>query len=79
MRILRAGSHRRMPWKNGGGITTEVAISPPEATVNDFDWRISMAKVLASGPFSTFANIDRVLAVLDGEMLLTIGNGERRR
>lgn len=74
MRILRAGSHRQMPWKNGGGVTTEVAISPPGATVDDFDWRISMAKVPASGPFSAFANIDRVLAVLDGEMLLTIGD-----
>ncbi len=74
MRILRAGDHRQMPWKNGGGVTTEVAISPPDATVSDFDWRISMAKVPASGPFSAFANIERVLAVLDGEMLLTIGN-----
>ena len=74
MRILRAGDHRQMPWKNGGGVTTEVAISPPDATVSNFDWRISMAKVPASGPFSAFANIERVLAVLDGEMLLTIGN-----
>ncbi len=73
MRILRAGDHRQMPWKNGGGVTTEVAISPPYTTVSDFDWRISMAKVPASGPFSAFANINRVLAVLEGEMLLTIG------
>lgn len=74
MRILRAGSHRQMPWKNGGGVTTEVAISPPDATVSNFDWRISMARVQDSGLFSAFADIDRVLAVLDGEMLLTIGD-----
>ncbi|ATU93050.1 HutD family protein [Phyllobacterium zundukense] len=76
MRILRAGDHRQMPWKNGGGFTTEIAISPSGATVSDFDWRISMAKVPSSGPFSAFANVDRVLAVLDGEMRLTIGGGQ---
>jgi environmental stress-induced protein Ves len=76
MRILRAGDHRQMPWKNGGGFTTEIAISPSGAAVSDFDWRISIAKVPSSGPFSAFANIDRVLAVLDGEMRLTIGGGK---
>jgi environmental stress-induced protein Ves len=76
MHILRAGDHRQMPWKNGGGVTTEIAIWPADATVGDFDWRISMAKVPSSGSFSAFANIDRVLAVLDGEMRLTIGDAE---
>lgn len=76
MRILRASDHRQMPWKNGGGFTTEVAVSPSGAAISDFDWRISMARVPSSGAFSTFADIDRVLAVLEGEMRLTIGNGE---
>jgi len=65
-----------MPWKNGGGVTTEIAVSPSGAGIDDFDWRISMASVPASGPFSTFAGIDRVLAVLDGAMILTIGAKE---
>ncbi|RWP07744.1 HutD family protein, partial [Mesorhizobium sp.] len=28
MRILRAAEYRSMPWKNGGGVTTEIAVSP---------------------------------------------------
>ena len=56
-----------MPWKNGGGVTTEVAVSPADAGLNDFDWRVSMARVEGSGPFSQFAGIDRTLAVLEGE------------
>ena len=67
MRILRAAEYRSMPWKNGGGVTTEIAVSPPGAGLNDFDWRVSMARVEGSGPFSQFAGIDRTLAVLEGE------------
>lgn len=65
-RIVRAADHREMPWKNGGGSTSEIAIFPPGATIDDFDWRLSMACVEQSGPFSAFAGIDRTLAILDG-------------
>jgi environmental stress-induced protein Ves len=56
-----------MPWKNGGGVTTEVAVSPAGAGLDDFDWRVSMARVEGGGPFSGFAGVDRTLAVLEGE------------
>ncbi|CDX39324.1 conserved hypothetical protein [Mesorhizobium sp. SOD10] len=67
MRILRAADYRVMPWKNGGGTTTEIAVSPDGAGLDDFDWRISMARVETGGPFSSFAGIDRTLSVLEGE------------
>lgn len=67
MQILRAAGYRVMPWKNGGGTTTEIAVSPDGAGLDDFDWRISMARVETSGPFSNFAGIDRTLSVLEGE------------
>jgi len=39
-----------------------------------FDWRISMADVATSGPFSPFAGIDRTLAVIRGSgLVLTVG------
>ncbi|OWV61247.1 HutD-family protein [Rhizobium sp. N122] len=66
MRILRAGDHKRMPWKNGGGETVEIAVSPEEAGLAGFDWRVSMATVAADGPFSIFPGIDRTLVILDG-------------
>jgi environmental stress-induced protein Ves len=55
-----------MPWKNGMGSTTEIAIHPANAKLDDFDWRVSMAQVASDGPFSSFAAIDRTLLVLDG-------------
>jgi len=54
------------PWKNGGGTTTEIAISPAVASLDNFDWRISLATVASSGPFSFFPGIDRTLALVDG-------------
>lgn len=57
---------RAAPWKNGGGSTTEIAIAPPDAGFDDFDWRISLATITADGPFSSFPGIDRSLMLVDG-------------
>ena len=79
MRLLKAEGHRRMPWKNGGGETTEIAVHPEGADLERFDWRVSMARVAASGPFSRFEGVDRTLAILDGEgMDLDVGGAHRR-
>ncbi|MBM7325185.1 HutD family protein, partial [Agrobacterium sp. S2] len=48
-----------MPWKNGGGVTTEIIVHPAKASMADFDWRISMANVAQDGPFSIFPGVDR--------------------
>ena len=73
--LIRAAEARRMPWKNGGGETVELLAHPPDAGLDAFDWRVSMATVASDGPFSTFPGIDRTLAILDGEGLeLMIGD-----
>ena len=59
---------RRMPWKNGGGTTLELAVEPPEATLDTgFAWRLSSAEVAVSGPFSPFPGIERTLLLLAGD------------
>lgn len=67
MKLLRASDHKRMPWKNGGGETVEIAVSPAATGLADFDWRVSMATVATDGPFSVFPGIDRTLSIIDGE------------
>ncbi len=75
MRIIRANACKTAPWKNGGGSTTEIAIGPPGASLENFDWRVSLALVASDGPFSAFAGIDRTLAVVRGSgLVLTIGD-----
>lgn len=66
----------RMPWKNGGGETCQIAVWPPGANLDNFDWRITSATVSCSGPFSPFPGIDRSLAVLTGGELRLQVEGE---
>ena len=54
-------------WKNGGGTTRELAVFPAGATFDRLDWRVSIADVAASGPFSTFTGLDRIIVLLDGD------------
>jgi environmental stress-induced protein Ves len=65
--VIRAADHRVMRWKNGGGTTAEIVVSPQGAGLEDFDWRLSMATVERDGPFSAFPGIDRTLSILEGE------------
>jgi environmental stress-induced protein Ves len=67
--MYRNADYQRMRWKNGLGETAQIAISPDGATLDGFDWRISMARVEADGPFSPFAGIDRTLSILEGDGL----------
>lgn len=79
MRVVRHADLVPQPWKNGGGTTREVCAFPPGATLDGFDWRLSMATVAKDGPFSAFPGIDRVLIVLAGGGLdLTLPDGDRR-
>lgn len=77
MRKLDAGGYQVMPWKNGGGVTTQLAVFPHGAGLDTFDWRISTAQVASEGPFSLFPGIDRSLAVIQGHgLVLTDADGE---
>lgn len=85
--VLRWSEYRSMPWKNGGGVTREVAsgsVRAPlaaeepaaesaEVPADGFDWRVSIADVDAGGPFSPFPGVDRVITLVEGEgMVLTV-------
>lgn len=69
MQIIPRSSYKRMPWKNGKGLTEEIMAFPTGSTVEDFDWRLSIAHVGEDGPFSLFPGVDRSIALLDGEGL----------
>ncbi len=78
MKLLPASGHKRMPWKNGGGETIEIAVFPEGASLSEFDWRVSMATVASDGPFSAFPGIDRTLSILEGNgMTLSIEGRDR--
>jgi uncharacterized protein len=62
LHYLRASDYREAPWKNGGGLSYEIAaddFTPPT-------WRISVARIDRDGPFSDFRGYDRTIVALDG-------------
>ena len=75
--LIQYASLRSAPWKNGGGSTTEIAVSPAGAGLDEFDWRVSLATISQSGPFSSFPGIDRSLALVDGDGVLLDFGDER--
>lgn len=64
MQIIRQSDFKTTPWKNGGGITHE-AIRVP-AGGDSFRWRLSVALIDRSGPFSDFAGYNRIMVLLQG-------------
>jgi environmental stress-induced protein Ves len=61
---LPASGYRAMAWKNGQGVTHEIAREP--ATGDSFLWRLSIAEVAADGDFSIFPGIDRTITLIEG-------------
>jgi uncharacterized protein len=80
--LLTPADYRGVPWRNGVGSTTEIAVWPETNTGvgGDFVWRVSIADVRGDGPFSPFAGYDRTLMLVDGDgmVLRHEAHGEQR-
>jgi environmental stress-induced protein Ves len=74
-RVLSPADYRRMPWKNGGGHTHEIAAHPEGAGMAAFAWRVSIAEIAQDGPFSSFPGVDRTLVLLAGNGVRLEGAG----
>jgi environmental stress-induced protein Ves len=76
LKIIRQSSFTATPWKNGGGITHEAMRVP--AFGDSFLWRVSVAYIDSSGPFSDFAGYSRRMVLLRGAGLtLKFDNAEQ--
>lgn len=74
--IFSPENFKTIPWKNGLGHTTELAISDG-GNLDKFDWRLSIASVVNDGDFSNFAGYQRNLVLIEGEgLILDHRNGD---
>jgi len=73
---IPASQYREQPWKNGGGLTREIAVAlsgdPPRVL-----WRLSLATIERDGPFSEFRGYDRAIVAIDGDPVTLDVAGER--
>ena len=63
MKRLARADFIEMPWRNGGGVTHEIAKSEDDLGLL---WRISTARVEVDGPYSRFPGLTRLSAVVEG-------------
>jgi environmental stress-induced protein Ves len=77
MEIVRFASLKPEPWRNGGGVTRQLASQSGAESAQDgsWDWRVSIADVSKAGDFSPFPGMERVLTVVEGELLLLTVDG----
>ncbi len=73
--ITSPSQFKTIPWKNGKGNTIELAINTG-ASLDNFDWRISMADVVENGPFSDFSGYLRHLILIKGQSI-TLGHDDQ--
>ncbi|GAB3833264.1 HutD family protein [Kribbella italica] len=70
MRLQRASEQHRVAWRNGAGLTTELAGDPPGGgSAAEFAWRVSLAEVTEDCDFSLFPDVDRTIVLVEGEAL----------
>jgi environmental stress-induced protein Ves len=76
---LDPAGYRRTPWKNGGGVTIDIAEAYHEgATPGAWEgmiWRFGRTAIVTPGPFSDLSGYDRVQAVVVGQGLVLVAPG----
>jgi environmental stress-induced protein Ves len=78
VRLIRLADCAVTTWRNGGGHTRVVATGPPEAEPDQFGWRLSVAQVDRSGPFSAYPGVERHLILAEGDSLTLVVDGRPR-
>jgi environmental stress-induced protein Ves len=78
--LLRSEDYTRAPWKNGGGVFTDIADAHRAGTtIKDWDsliWRFASTPIVAPGPFSYMPGIDRLQMVVGGRGLVLKARGQ---
>jgi environmental stress-induced protein Ves len=78
--LLRGVDLVASPWKNGGGVTREIALgSCADGPTDAFAWRVSVADVAQAGPFSRFEGVARTLVLLEGAGMVLDQTGDHVR
>lgn len=65
--VIRASDYREQPWKNGGGLTREIAVAFSDDESTSVLWRVSLATIDRDGPFSEYRGYDRTIVALDAD------------
>ncbi|WP_323776039.1 HutD family protein [Leisingera sp.] len=71
---ISALSAQPVPWKNGGGVTRELAVHQEGGQMI---WRLSLADIDQSGRFSAFPGLARIHCIVEGAGHVLSNSGTR--
>ena len=63
--VVRAANVRPEPWANGAGVTRQLWLEQAHGD-GPFEWRLSVADLVADASFSIHPGVDRVFLPLEG-------------
>jgi uncharacterized protein len=67
MRVIRSHEFREGRWRNGMGVSWDIASDTPGA--EDFSWRFATARIERDVPFSVYPGVDRIFTLIAGDGL----------
>lgn len=71
---LDPARYRRLPWKNGGGVSVDIAW---DRETDGEAWRLGRTPITAPGPFSDYSGSDRLQVLVAGRgLVLKTPDGE---
>ncbi len=71
---LDPAAYRRLPWKNGGGVSVDIAW---DRETDGETWRLGRTPITAPGPFSDYSGNDRLQVLVAGRgLVLKTPDGE---
>ncbi len=78
--LLKPENYARSPWKNGGGVLTDIADAyRADAPARDWEsllWRFGSTPIVTPGPFSYLPGMDRLQMVVSGRGLVLKAPGQ---
>jgi len=63
---LKPEDYRRIPWKNGAGVSVDIAVGEGESEI----WRFGRTPITTDGPFSDYSGFDRLQVLVAGRGLV---------
>jgi uncharacterized protein len=78
MKLLPSQNYVQGRWRNGKGISWEIATDPQGSGDTGFQWRMAIAQIDECVAFSDYPNVDRIFTLLEGQGLdLILENRDR--
>ena len=69
MKLIRKHDMKEGRWRNGMGVSWDIASWPEDAMGGAFGWRFATALIEADVPFSAYPGVDRFFTLIEGDGL----------